>query len=330
MKLSQQQEDEEGKKNAKGWPERKPKAKEIKPKKTKEMPMVKEVQAIAVSGTETSSDRSYMYDSTRKSGHSTGRSNVHSARSRTYSSTQTRASHAKKDDLPSYASPSFFDRADPRLAHVKEKKSRHILEEVSDSIPSAASLVADAFDDFEDASHENSDSSRSLLPSELRELMETSSVGTDLGSFSTDASGITMDNLSTSTWFRSFQSFEKSKRTIPTYNSNRTMMSMSAASSSLQGIMEEQSMDDMDESSINALDLAFPVHQEFENQSANVQKLKAAGNQISSFSLLSDLTGDSSHYRRHLQSARHDCGFTLTSELTDMSDSLKGMDLASL
>lgn len=91
------------------------------------------------------------------------------------------------------------------------------------------------------------------------------------------------------------------------------------------------------EESIDALDLAFPVHafDDFDDRTANLQKLTSIRGQTSSVSLLSDITGDSSHHRRRMRNARIDSGVSTTSDLTDamslsrsLSDSLKGMDLA--
>jgi hypothetical protein len=139
----------------------------------------------------------------------------------------------------------------------------------------------------------------------------------------------TLENLSTSSWFGSFRSFESSSRTLYSNGSNRTMIS--ATASSLRGIAEEQS-GDIAKESIDALDLAFPVHEEFEVRTANLEKLTWARNQNSNYSLMSDLTGDSSNHRRRvLRKKRIDSGVSMTSNLTnlsDMSDSLKSMDLA--
>lgn len=225
------------------------------------------------------------------------------------------------------------ERVGPRLSLVKEKKSRNIREEVSRSLPTAASLVKDTsfgtVESEESSKDLGSSGSFSLLPPDLKELMQASSIGNmsdSLGSFpDSTISGNGMDNLSTSTWFKSFQSLENSSSRTP---SNRTMMSI--AGTSLQGIREEQS-GDMEESITDALDLAFPLHDEFENRTANLQKLTWARSQVSNFSLLSDLTGDSSHHRRRMMNARIDSEKSTTSSLTDamsLSDSLKGMDLA--
>lgn len=102
---------------------------------------------------------------------------------------------------------------------------------------------------------------------------------------------------------------------------------------SLRGIVEE--CDD----SISALDLAMPGYiLDRSGRSASSRKVKIGTPQPSNYSLLSDLTGDSSHGSRHgrrgssrsntLKSSQGPSGRTMLSELTDMSDSIRGMDLA--
>jgi hypothetical protein len=104
----------------------------------------------------------------------------------------------------------------------------------------------------------------------------------------------------------------------------------------MQGIMEYQSFDGND--SMTALDPAMP---EFQGQPCSstmdrttcVQKMKLANAQTSNFSMLSELTNDSSHARRgsglslQIKNTRGTSNLMLL-ELIDMADSLKGMDLA--
>lgn len=331
-KLNEEQQIEEEKMKRKGSPKRdgKQKAAPSSPKKvtpplkqkTKEGKLKKMKDAQIAKGepaaTLSSSERAFEYE------------RIHSESSvQSQSHTPSRASRAQPKQKPP---PAVSGRVGPRLSLVKERKTRHIREEVSDSIPSAASLVAETFGDVngDDSQELESSDSFSLLPADLQELMQASSIGNmsdSIGSFSNDNGSSPMETLSTSTWFRSFRSFENSQSSSRT-PSNRTMMSTTSAS--LRGIREEQSGEL--EESIDALDLAFPSHDEFENRAANIQKLTWARSQVSNFSLLSDLTGESSNHRRRMRNARIDSGVSATSELTDMSlsDSLKGMDLASL
>jgi hypothetical protein len=340
-KLNQEQEIEEEKMKKKGSPKR-----EAKHKDTSSLSSTKKVTPPSVKKAAQSThdkakegklkkmmeNRAAKQDTTSL-GSGSGRDAVRSSSAQSGARTSAQSSSGR--DVSESRTPSAVaGRVGPRLALVKEKRSRNIREEVSLSTPSAASLVADTFGDFDaqEELHESSDSFK-LLPRDLEELMQAPSIGNmsdSLGSFGGDSSGNGMDNLSTSTWFRSFRSFENSSNRTP---SNRTMMSTTG--SSLRGIREEQS-GDMEES-IDALDLAFPVHafDDFDDRTANLQKLTSIRGQTSSVSLLSDITGDSSHHRRRMRNARIDSGVSTTSELTDamslsrsLSDSLKGMDLA--
>ena len=328
-KLSQEQVIEEEKQSMKKKASPKREPKKMTPTtaqtdtKKKEVPLMKEIP-IAVNSA------GFPVSGSRSSTHTEHKQAAKSSRS------------SKTNSPPRKPAPSASAsaRSGPRKSLVKEKRSKNIREEVSNSMPSAASLVA-TFDDFDSDDLQESSDSLSILPTDLRELMEAPSIGNMSESIGSHASNgdqtmatamgasTTMENLSTSSWFRSFRSFESSSRTLPTNGSNRTMMSATGAS--LRGIAEEQS-GDIAEESIDALDLAFPVHEEFEARTANLQKLTWARNQNSNYSLMSDLTGDSSHHRRRLmRNKRIDSGVSMTSNLTnlsDMSDSLKSMDLA--
>jgi hypothetical protein len=271
-------------------------------------------------------------------GSSTKTQNEHKQAAKSKSSRSSKSISPPRKPAPDDPAPT---RSGPRNSLVKEKKIRNIREEVSDALPSAASLVASTFDDFDSDESQESSDYLSILSADFRRLMEAPSIGNMSESIGSHASNgdqtmatapgmsTTLENLSTSSWFRSFHSFESSSRTLHTNGSNRTMIS--ATASSLRGIVEEQS-GDIAEESIDTLDLAFPVHEEFEARTANLEKLTWACDENSNYSLMSDLTGDSSNHRRRvLTKKRIDSGVSMTSNLTnlsDTSDSLKSMDLA--
>jgi hypothetical protein len=206
----------------------------------------------------------------------------------------------------------------------KEKNTRNIRQEVSYSIPSAASLVRELFEDFReedinddelnDHDLQGSDTSLSWYPEGYQELPVPSVGGNDATSIDTDPSS--MERLSTSTWLSTFRSTENS--------GHRTFASMQ------ETLDNEKDCDDT--SNVSALDLAVPPTPL--DRMACLHKMKLAKTQISNFSMLSDLTGDSSNGRRgsarslKMRNARGSSTLSMLSELTDMSDSMRGIDLA--
>jgi hypothetical protein len=213
----------------------------------------------------------------------------------------------------------------------KEKNTRSIRQEVSDSIPSAASLVEHVFEDFRegdindeelnDHDLQGSDASLSWYPGEFQELPMPLVGGNDVTSINTDPSG--METLSTSTWLSTLRSMENS--------SHRTFENISHHTfASMREILDDEKDCD-DTSNMAALDLAVPTPLD---RTACLHKMKLAKTQISNFSMLSDLTGDSSGGRRgsarspKMRNVMGSSTLSMLSELTDMSDSIRCIDLA--
>lgn len=89
-----------------------------------------------------------------------------------------------------------------RQSLVKERKRRNIREEVSDAVPSAASLVEEVFGRWDANDEELLDQSNRSFVFPWQELMEEP-VGSEIDAdSSTVGSSAIMDSLSTSTWFR--------------------------------------------------------------------------------------------------------------------------------
>lgn len=198
-KLNQEQEIEEEKMKKKGSPKREAKHKETSSStSTKKVtpPSVKKAAQSAHDKAKEGKLKKMMENRAAKQDTASlvsgsGRDAVRSSSVQVQSSARTSAqSGSGRGASESRMPPAVAGRVGPRLALVKEKRSGNIREEVSHSTPSAASLVADTFGDFDDQEelHESSDSFK-LLPRDLEELMQAPSIGNmsdSLGSFGGD------------------------------------------------------------------------------------------------------------------------------------------------
>lgn len=183
-------------------------------------------------------------------------------------------------------------------------------DDVAQTIPTAAALMENVFDDEDFDGDEDDNLSYATYQKQVNEFLSSAKI--DLDEYSITDRSILMEAMSTTSkeWVKSFQS-------VGSGNDNASAMMMSIGNS-LRDVDDNADMPPPD--SLPKSGLA----------SMRSQKMTQAGN--NSISMLSDLTDFSSIRNKSTRSGKMQNGktpsnFSMMSELTDLSEGLKDMGL---
>lgn len=190
---------------------------------------------------------------------------------------------------------------------IEKKKKHKSRDEVAQTIPTAAALMENVFDDEDFDGDEDDLLSYATYQKQMQEFLDSAPKGENGDEYSITDRSILMETMSTNSkeWVKSFQSL----------GSNGSNMMMSIGTS-LRDVEEMPPPDSLSRSDMMS------------NRSQKM--MKQTGN--NSISMLSDLTDFSSHRNKstrsgRMQNAKAPSNFSMMSELTDLSEGLKDMGL---
>jgi hypothetical protein len=231
--------------------------------------------------------------------------------SRTKSDADTVVSSATPDATLSMATPASALAA-PEVINSSnsvpvDKKKHKSRDEVAQTIPTAAALMENIFDDEDFDGEEDDILSYATYQKQMTEFLDSAPKGENADEYSVTDRSILMETMSTNSkeWVKSFQSL----------GSNGSNMMMSIGTS----IRDVEDMPPPD--SISRSDMMSNPSQKMMKQTGN--------NSISMLSDLSDFSSIRNKSTRsgRMQNAKAPSNFSMMSELTDLSEGLKDMGL---